>query len=282
MNKTLNEIKNILKSANVEEAEVKAKIILRNGANFSDSDLILDKVPKNAQNLFEIAKKHAQTGEPIQYLLNVADFMGEKFKVTKDVLIPRDETELLVNLAIEKIDESKLTTILDIGTGSGCIPCMIAKKVENVEILGVDISSSALMVALENVQKFDLIKKVVFRKSDIFSALRENEKFDLIISNPPYIPHSLKSSLSDTVKNFEPHLALFADNDGLDFYKKIILGAKNYLNKGGFVMFECGVFKNGQSQAQKIAQMFEEEGFCEIEIKKDLAGIERNVCARFL
>lgn len=280
MNKILNEIKNILKAKKVDEADVKAKYILKEALNLSDSDLVLGNLPKNCEIALDIAKNHAQNGTPIQHLLGFGYFMGEKFKVTKDVLIPRDETELLVNLAIEKLDKinKNEAQILDIGTGSACISCMIAKKRPNVEILGVDISSPALLVAIENVQKFDLIKKVVLRKSDIFSAIREKETFDIIISNPPYIPQD--SVLDDVVKNFEPHSALFAKNCGLEFYEKIIKDAKKYLNKGGYLIFECGVFSNGEPQAPKIAQMLDLAGFCEIEIKKDLAGIERNVCAK--
>ena len=194
--------------------------------------------------------------------------MGEFFKVTPDVLIPRDETELLVRKAIEFIRQDDLKEVLDIGTGSGCIACSIAHKTD-ATVLGVDISSDALRVALDNVTRLSINNRAVFRKSDLFSKVRDDEKFDMIISNPPYIP--LGTILSDEV-NYEPRIALFADENGLRFYREIVEQAPEFLKPNGKLLFELGI---GESNAVKS---FMEKDFKDIVVEKDLAGIDRIIC----
>ena len=282
MKKTLNKVVEILNAQNIDEANVKARIILREIANMTVEDMLLDREVKNEDEVLSFAQKLAQTKMPIQQLLGFGYFMGEKFKVTPDTLIPRDETEILVKCALDKVkelqkDEIKPLGVLDIGTGTGAIACSIAKNSQNVEVLGVDISSNALMVALENAQKLDLIKRVVYRKSDIFSALREGEVFDIVVSNPPYISEKDYKNLDTTVKDFEPKTALLAKNDGYEFYEKIISQAKKYVKYGGYILFECG-----QNQAQKICMMLERNGFQVSDVVRDLAGIERVVAAQMI
>lgn len=282
MKKTLNKVVEILNAQNIDEANVKARIILREIANMTVEDMLLDREVKNEDEVLSFAQNLAQTKMPIQQLLGFGYFMGEKFKVTPDTLIPRDETEILVKCALDKVkelqkDETKPLSVLDIGTGTGAIACSIAKNSQNVEVLGVDISSNALMVALENAQKLDLIKRVVYRKSDIFSALREGEVFDIVVSNPPYISEKDYKNLDTTVKDFEPKTALLAKNDGYEFYEKIISQAKKYVKYGGYILFECG-----QNQAQKICMMLERNGFQVSDVVRDLAGIERVVAAQMI
>lgn len=282
MKKTLNKVVEILNAQNIDEANVKARIILREIANMTVEDMLLDREVKNEDEVLSFAQKLAQTKMPIQQLLGFGYFMGEKFKVTPDTLIPRDETEILVKCALDKVkelqkDEIKPLSVLDIGTGTGAIACSIAKNSQNVEVLGVDISSNALMVALENAQKLDLIKRVVYRKSDIFSALREGEVFDIVVSNPPYISDKDYKNLDTTVKDFEPKTALLAKNDGYEFYEKIISQAKKYVKYGGYILFECG-----QNQAQKICMMLERNGFQVSDVVRDLAGIERVIAAQMI
>lgn len=276
MNKTLDDVKKILLNAGIDEPGAKARIILREIGQMSAEDLLLQKEIKNKEEILAFARKLARTGAPLQHLLGYWYFMGEKFIVTPDTLIPREETEFLVKCALDKAGKIKKETvqILDIGTGSGCIACMIAKNAPQTEVLGVDISLNALQVALENVQKLDLIKKVVFRKSDIFSALREGEKFDIIVSNPPYISEDDYNNLDKVVKDFEPKSALLAGDCGFEFYKKIICDAKKYLNKGGYLIFECG-----HNQADEICRLLEENNFKVSDVICDMAGIKRVVCA---
>ena len=275
MNKTFLEVKKILKDAQIDEAEAKARIIVREVGHLKFEDMLLDKDVENKEEVLNFAKKLALSGEPLQYMLGYSYFMGEKFIVTPDTLIPREETEFLVRCAIDKIRNLKTApNVLEIGTGSGCIACMIAKNLPDIEVLGVDISTNALQVALENAQKLDLIRKVIFRKSDVFSSIRDGEKFDLIVSNPPYIKKDDYLKLDKTVLNFEPKSALLAGEDGLEFYIKIINEAKKYLKPSGFIAFECA-----QGQADDICGLFEQRGFEVCDVICDMAGIKRVVCA---
>jgi len=241
-------------------------------------EILLGKKIENEEKIIELAKKRVETKAPIQHILGFARFMGEKYIVNRNVLIPRDETEILVNKAYDLVKniDSKID-ILDIGVGSGCISCALAKKLKEkeIEILGVDVSLEALEVAIENINKLDLVRKVILRKSDVYSKVRDCEKFDLIVSNPPYIPLAEKENLQEEVKNFDPELALFAsDNDGVEFYEKIILGAPFFLKQNGFLAFELGI-----NQANLVKNMLE-KNFENVEIIKDLAGIERVITAQ--
>ena len=249
------------------EAQKEIEIILKHFFNYTEIDKIKGKKLNNAQlkKLENIVQTRISKNFPIQYIIGEAYFMGEYFKVTSEVLIPRDETEILVNKAIEIIKKHEFSSVLDIGTGSGCIACTIAKQT-NATVLGVDISSDALRIALDNVTKLNINNHAVFRKSDLFSKVRSDEKFDVIVSNPPYIPHN--TELEKEVLA-EPHIALFADDNGLYFYKKIIAEAPNYLNSKGYLMFELGI-----NEAKSVKQIMQKD-FENIEIFKDLADIER-------
>ncbi len=270
-------IENILKKANIAEFRAEARFIAEVVSMMPIEKLLLEDDIPNYNKIVEIANKRAKTKIPVQYLLNCAYFMGEKYYVDNSVLIPRDETEFLVKKCYELIKNKKQKLdILDIGVGSGCVSLELAKLLKNheLEILGVDINPKSIITALKNTQKFDLIRKVVFRKSDIFSNIYNFEKFDLIVSNPPYIPINEKNNL-DIELSFEPEAALFAsDNEGVEFYRKIINKAHNYLKKDGFLVFELGI---GQKD---IVYSLLEQNFCEIDYLSDLAGIERVIWAK--
>jgi release factor glutamine methyltransferase len=267
------DIVKILTDAGIEqnEANIEVKLLIENIAGYSMIDIITGKKlsEEKLKLVEEKAKLRAKTKEPIQYIIGNTDFMGEKFKVNPSVLIPRDETELLVRQAIELIKENNLKQILDMCTGSGCIACIIAKST-NTQVLGIDISTEAIHTAFENMEKFKLFNKAVFRKSDLFDKIRGDEKFDIIISNPPYIPPRMKSNIQKEV-SFEPDLALYTkDEEGLEFYKKISEKAPQYLNSKGYLMFELGI-----GQSEKVAQIMKDCGFKKIKILKDLANIDR-------
>ena len=200
--------------------------------------------------------------------------MGEKFIVNPSVLIPRDETEFLVRKAIEIINENNLKFALDVGTGSGCIACMVAKNC-NCQIIGLDISTDALNTALDNASRLNLYNRAIFRKSDIFSNVKPREEFDIIISNPPYIPLSEKRNIQKEV-TFDPELALYtSDEKGLEFYEKITKGAPEVLKGKGYLLFELGI-----GQSKYVKEIMQNNGFKEIEIIKDLSGIERVISGR--
>lgn len=254
------------------EAKREIKMLLEYFCNYTELDKCkgVELTDEQLEILNKKVEKRANTRLPIQYIIGEAYFMGEFFKVTPDVLIPRDETEILVTKAIELIKQNGFENALDIGTGSGCIACTIAKKTK-ATVLGVDISSDALRIALDNVTRLGINNRAVFRKSDLFSKVRDEEKFDMIISNPPYIP--LGTILSDEV-NYEPQIALFADENGLRFYREIVTHAPEYLKPNGYLLFELGI---GESESVKE---FMKKDFTDIAVEKDLAGIDRIIYGR--
>lgn len=252
------------------EANIEVKLLLE-AAGYSLVDIISGKKLDNdtLKKVEFMVKERIKTRKPIQYIIGLADFMGEKFLVNESVLIPRDETELLVRKAVEIIKENKFKTIMDMCSGSGCIACMIA-KLSQATVMGVDISTEALHVALSNMEKLALFNRATFRKSNLFEKIREDERFDMIVSNPPYIAPKFRQTLQKEVK-FEPEIALFTkDEKGIEFYEKISANAPKYLNKGGYLMFEIGI-----EQSKDVADIMNNNGFSDIKILKDLAGIER-------
>ena len=270
---SIQEIIKILTDSGIEEneANVEVKMLLEHFANYGVKDIISGKklTTEKLELVKEKAELRAKTRQPIQHIIGYADFMGEKFIVNPSVLIPRDETEFLVRKAIEIINKNNFTMALDVGTGSGCIACMIAKYTQ-CQIIGLDISSDALNTALDNASKLNLFNKAIFRKSNIFSNVKPGESFDIIVSNPPYIPPSEKEKIQTEVK-FDPEQALFTEDEkGLEFYEKITKEAPRILNKGGYLIYELGI-----GQSNDVKSIMEKDGFQNIEIIKDLAGIDR-------
>lgn len=288
------------------EARAEAEFLVCGISGLSIEEIITGNAVQNADEIWALAEKRVKTNAPIQHIMGFAYFMGDKFFVNPDVLIPRPETEILVQKAVcaaRRMGENqagKDLKILDIGTGSGCIAIEIAKNLpefncidntygiagegaetvsgRTLEVIGVDISTAALRTAIKNMENLEQQRRVVFRKSDIFSSIYDNEKFDIIVSNPPYIPISAKDTLDDVVKNFDPALALFAkDKDGTEFYRRILEGAKKYLKPKGYVLFELGC-TNGVSQSGIVAEIAEKQGFKLEFIEKDLSGIDRVIC----
>ena len=260
------------------EARVEAELLLEHFCNYDAKKAIMGVELSDSDLAFveEKARERVETRRPMQHIIGLADFMGEKFIVNEHTLIPRDETEFLVREAVRIIKENDLKQAIEIGAGSGCVACMIA-KLSDVPVIGVDISNEALHIALDNATKHNLFNKAIFRKSDVYSNVREREKFDIIISNPPYIPISEKGKLQKEVE-FDPEIALFTqDEDGIEFYKRIIEGAARLFVKRGFVVFELGI-----NQAPLVEKIFIENGFKNIKITKDLAGIDRVISAELI
>ena len=269
----IQDIVKILIDSGIEpnEANIEVRLLLESFAGYSVADILMGKKldEEKLKIVEEKAKLRAETRKPIQYIIGLADFMGEKFLVDESVLVPRDETELLVRKAAEIINEHKFENIMDMCTGSGCIACMIAKMTKST-VMGVDISTEALHVALGNMEKMGLFNRATFRKSNLFEKIRDDEKFDMIVSNPPYIAPKFKAEIQKEVK-FEPEIALFTtDEKGLEFYEKISSDAPKYLNAGGYLMFEFGL-----GQGRDVAEIMSSNGFKDIKVLKDLAGIDR-------
>ena len=208
----------------------------------------------------ETLVQRRESQEPLAYILGYREFYGRKFRVTPSVLIPRQETELLIEEAL------KLPTslrVVDIGTGSGCIAITLKLERPDWDVWAVDISGAALQVARENAET--LGAEITFRHSDLFSGL-EGERFDLILSNPPYI--GIEEPLPAEIRNHEPPTALFADNHGLKIYQQLADAYRHQLNEGGRILLEIG-----QSQGPAVAELFQGE------ILKDLSGNDRAVRA---
>lgn len=274
----IQDIVKILTESGIEpnEANIEVKMLIEHFCGYTAADIIMGKKldSEKLKIVEEKAKLRARTRQPIQHIIGFADFMGEKFIVNPSVLIPRDETEILVRKAIELINQNGFKMALDVGTGSGCIACMIAKYTD-CQIIGLDISKDALNTALDNASRLNLFNKAIFRKSDVFSNVKPGESFDIIVSNPPYIPPQEKSSIQTEVK-FDPEIALFtSDPNGLEFYEKITKDAPKILKPQGWLLFELGIGQSGE-----VKQLMEQNGFKNIEIIKDLAGIDRVICGQ--
>ena len=277
---TIHEIVKILTDSGIEpnEANAEVKLLIEHFAGFGVKDIIMGSklTSEKLELVKEKAELRARTRRPIQHIIGLADFMGEKFIVNPSVLIPRDETEFLVRKAVEIINSKDFKAILDVGTGSGCIACMIAKYT-HAQVIGLDISTDALNTALDNASKLNLNNRAIFRKSDIFSNVKPGESFDMIVSKPPYIPPSEKANLQKEV-TFDPETALFTEDEkGLEFYEKITEQAPKILNKNGFLVYELGA-----GQSDEVKKIMEANGFGNIDIIKDLAGIERVISASYL
>ena len=224
---------------------------------------------ENEEKYFSLIEKHIKEDVPLSHLVGFEYFYDRKYKVTKDVLSPRMETEELIYKVIEYVNASNKNKfkILDLCTGSGIIAITLKKELEqvSVDIIASDISEEALEVAKENSQSHDATIK--FIKSDIFNNI--DDKFDIIVSNPPYIDRKDEVTMQDNVLNYDPHLALFAEEEGMYFYRKIIEQAKDYLNENGVIFFEIGY-----DQKDKIIKLADLNGYS-AEVYKDINGRDR-------
>ncbi|MDH5367309.1 MAG: peptide chain release factor N(5)-glutamine methyltransferase [Cyclobacteriaceae bacterium] len=256
-----------------QEAKNISFLLLESIFGINQTDIIVNKTLNiSEEKEYELKrcldrlKKH----EPIQYVLEKADFYGRVFKVDTNVLIPRSETEELVDLVIK---ENKIPNlkILDIGTGSGCIPITLKLELSDPTVEAIDINKSALSVAQQNAT--DLKAQVSFHQLNILNQELRPIHYDIIISNPPYVTQSEKPLMRANVLNYEPHLALFVeDNDPLIFYNTITKHSKNALQKGGQLYFEIN-----ENLGVQVAKIMEETGFKNVRVIQDLNGKDRIV-----
>lgn len=213
-----------------------------------------------------------KNGEPLQYVTGGTEFMSLRFQVNPNVLIPRPDTETLVEKAVSLLENLSAPSVLDIGTGSGCVGISIASLVKDSDVTLLDISEKALETASVNVKENNVSVKLI--KCDILNDVPDT-KYDMIVSNPPYIQKKVIDTLDRNVRDFEPHLALDGGEDGLIFYRRISHIAKSVLNPGGMIAFEVGF-----DQAEDVSAILAGDGFSEIEVTKDLCGINRVVSAK--
>jgi release factor glutamine methyltransferase len=219
-------------------------------------------------------------GEPVQYILGETEFYGIPLRVTPDVLIPRPETEHLVEKALELAARFTRPRIVDVGTGSGAIAIALAHEVPTANITAVDLSGPALAIARENAERNGVASRISFLRGDLLTPIADSlrvadERVDIVVSNPPYIAKTERALLAPEVREFEPAIALFAGDDGLDVYRRLIPAAFVVLVQGGFIVLEIGY---GQQHA--IRELLAASGFLDIEFTPDLQGIARVASAQ--
>lgn len=256
-------------------------LLIDSRLNLSKMDFLLNpnvELSAEDEGFFESAIQKLKKEQPIQHVLGVTEFYGLQFRVTKNTLIPRPETEELVDWIIKDqalIDNKKLT-ILDVGTGSGCIPISLAKNLTSAKVISVDVSEEAIKVAKDNAIANNVT--VSFLSDSILNPKIINDSdnvFDIIVSNPPYVRNLEKQEIKKNVLDFEPHLALFVeDNDALIFYKKITEYALNHLKKEGVLYFEIN-----QYLGEETVKLVKSLGFKTVELRKDMSGNDRMIKA---
>lgn len=253
-----------LKQKNIDNAIFEAHLIFKTVTKLSELDLILrcscELPTEQKSEIFSIIERRKK-GEPLQYILGNEEFMGLEFMVDKSVLIPRQDTEILIETVLEHFS-GKAFTALDLCTGSGCIAISLAHFNRNARITALDISFDAVNLAEKNAEKLGVADRVSFEVGDVFSK-EWFGKFDLVISNPPYIESDVIPTLSKQVYCFEPKTALDGGIDGLDFYRHIVKNAPKYLSKGGVLAFEIGY-----NQKEAVTKLMEKD-FKDIRAIKD-------------
>ena len=217
-------------------------------------------------------------GKPLQYLVGRQEFFSLEFEVTPDVLIPRPETELLVENALNLVaHRDAKVSICDVGTGSGCIVISLLHQLPNARGIALDLSPAAIAVARRNAGRHSVSDRLEFLVSDCFSGLRDTDgPFDLLVSNPPYVPAGQIEGLQREVRDHEPHLALEAGSDGLSVIRRLLADAGNHLKDGGYFLFEIG-FDQGEAVRRLIEPMAQGGGWKLLDIYPDLQGIPRTV-----
>jgi len=282
---TLNEARTVLTKElkNVYESDESRNIIelvIEHITNMSRAEQVKNKVPyltcTQLEGLDAITER-LKKNEPVQYVLGEAWFAGMKFKVNKNVLIPRPETEELVDWIVKESQKSKIKSenIIDIGTGSGCIPITLKKKLPEANVSAIDVCSEALFTATENA--IALNAEVNFVLLDFLDEEKWKElaQYDIIVSNPPYIKQSEINTMHERVKEFEPHLSLFVpDEDALLFYKKLSDFSMKHLHVGGKLFVEIN-----EALGEAVSNLFRSTGFVNVELKKDMQGKDRIVMA---
>ena len=242
------------------------------GKNRAEAKLVRSFDEKTYREIMKITNERA-SGKPLSAIFGFVDFYGLRFNVNKKVLAPRMETEILVEEVLNKVNKIKKCEVLDVGTGSGAISVCVAKY-GNCKVTAVDISKGALEVAKQNAKNNEV--KISFLESNLFSGLKKNKKFDIIVSNPPYIRSLDIDLLDEEVKNYDPRLALDGGKDGLDFYRRLAEESKLHFKKNGVIFLEIG-----KGQFTSVKKILEKNGFLEIEGIKDYSKIYRVVKAKY-
>lgn len=270
-----------LRAKQIDNARHDAQILLRKVLNRDLTFLIAHDDEFLSESQFAEFDKFVTRragGEPLQHITGAQEFYGLAFEVNENVLIPRPETEFLVEAALDILREQTNQTFCDVGTGSGCVAVAIVKNLPEANGVCLDISSAALDVAKRNANNNRVAERLKFIESDVFDQLKnqkskiKDQKFSVVVSNPPYIPNEDATNLQREVVNFEPHSALFGGADGLDIVRELLTDAPEFLTADGFLLFEIGF-----GQSDDVRELIDRNIWQLLEIREDLQAIPRTV-----
>ena len=264
----------ILKKNSIASAFLEARILMSFVTNLSREDIIFKSAQINLSQdqkdkYLELIHKRSKK-IPLAHLTNNREFFANNFYVDENVLDPRPDSETMIEMIIKKYQKTSFLNLCEIGCGSGCLIISLLKHFKDWRGLGVDISKKALEIAQKNAQSNEVFSKIEFLESNLFKNFQDNQIFDIIISNPPYIPSADIENLQDEVRLFEPRIALDGGCDGLDFYRNIANQSRKFLKNKGSIFLEIGY-----NQSQEVVDIFEKSNFKFINSAKDLSGIIR-------
>ena len=269
----------ILKKENIDTYMLDAQLLLQKVLKKDKLFIILNRnetLSKDEEEEFLKLINLRKDKMPVKYILGECEFMGLNFYVKEGVLIPRADTEILVEEVIKEIKENNYNRICDVCCGSGAIGVSIGKYIENSTVDCYDISDIAIEVTGKNIERFSLKDRVTVEKSDLLTvSIKQNKKFDVIVSNPPYIKEEVIPTLMEDVKDYEPYIALCGGIDGLDFYRKITNQSLEILENDGLLAFEIGY-----DQGEAVKELLIENGFTDVRVINDLAGLNRVVIGK--
>ncbi|WP_408070616.1 peptide chain release factor N(5)-glutamine methyltransferase [Butyrivibrio sp. JL13D10] len=278
-----------LHSVNIAEASLDARLLLEHACGTDHNTLLSHgdmEVDEDKVSVYREMIDKRMDRIPVAYIIGSCEFMGIDFNVTGDVLIPNQDTETLAEETLRYIYDGM--SVLDLCTGSGCIALSLLKYTNETRAVGTDLSDAALLIADKNAEKLGFADRFRAVKADIFPddmelstaqeslGMAKGDKFDIIVSNPPYIPTSVIDTLEPEVKTYEPYMALDGSEDGLLFYKRIIPGAKEFLYKSGYLLLEIGY-----DQGSAVKELMEQNGYKDVQVIKDLGGNDRVVSGCF-
>lgn len=277
-NKTIKEAlfaaKKELKESGAGEYKLDAELFIMKAANMTKTSVLINgdkELTESEEKLFNSMVQKRKKGVPAQYILGKCEFMGYEFFVDENVLIPRPDTEVLVETVLKTAENANFQNVIDMCTGSGCIAISLALNgIKNVT--ACDISIGALSTAKKNAEYNNALDKIQFIQGDLFENVDKSQKYNAVISNPPYIPTEDISNLMREVRDNEPLTALDGGKDGLDFYRRITNDSLEYLDDGGYLFFEIGY-----NQGKDLKKIMTDLGFDGIKIVKDYAGLDRVV-----
>jgi len=270
--------RNQLQNIGINTAALDARLLLCHALQMTHEQFVLQgdkEIYPDQVNEIDVLMAQRLDGRPVSKIIGQKEFYGRVFKTTDDTLDPRPDSETLIDAVLRQVDRTKNPVMLDLGTGTGCLILTLLSELPKAQAIAVDLSEAALRVARQNAIRLEVEDRVLCVASDWFCKVTGT--FDVIVSNPPYIPAADIPGLAAEVRKYDPLSALVGGEDGLDPYRVIIPQLAGFLNKGGLVAFELG-----QGQAKQVADMLEKAGFTDVRAHCDLAGIERVVTGKRL